>query len=109
MYLRGYFRPNQAQERGVYGRRQQLGAFGAYFRPNQARDRGVYGSRTTLAGLGAAPIAVDPTLLLWGVGALALGFFLFGTKAGPDLKKRKIARLASRREALTRQLRELEQ
>ena len=48
----------------------------SFYRPNQAISRGVYGRR--LSGLGQ--IEVDPTLLATGVGALALGMFLFGRK-----------------------------
>ena|SRR6266478_6183227 len=84
---------------------------GVYYRPNQALDRGVYGTRRTLAGFGQqlpSAISVNPTLLFWGGLALVAGMFLFGAKSGPQIKKRKIARLASRREALTRQLKELE-
>jgi hypothetical protein len=70
-----------------------------YFRPNYAMARGMY-------GLGQ--LEVDPTILLVGVGALALGMFLFGTKHGPKLRARKAARLRKRHAALGARLRELE-
>jgi hypothetical protein len=52
-----------------------------YFRPNFAMARGMYPGR----GLGrmgddTTAVAVDPTMLGIGIGALALGMFLFGRK-----------------------------
>lgn len=64
-----------------------------YFRPNFAMNRGNYPG-----SMGA--IETDPSLLLVGVGALALGMFLFGAKHGPRLRKRKAARLRRRLAAL---------
>ena len=83
------------------------------FRPNQAMNE-VYGGYVTksarLKGLGddTSNIPVNPQMLFVGIGALALGVFLLGGKAGPALKRRKIARLASQRESISRKLRELE-
>lgn len=83
------------------------------FRPNQAMNR-VYGGNPFLQGLGAPPVvsiaemkrvvplsglgdvAVDPKLLLGGIGLLAAGMFLFGTKKGPVLRQRRAARLRRR-------------
>lgn len=67
---------------------------GAY-RPNQAMERGFYPG---LQGMG--DLAVDPTMLIVGIGALALGVFLFGAKHGPRLRKRKAARLRRKLAAL---------
>jgi|SRR5579872_633838 len=52
-----------------------------YFRPNFAMARGMYPGRG-LGRLGddTTGIAVDPTTLGLGIGALALGMFLFGRK-----------------------------
>jgi len=50
-------------------------------------------------GMGA-DLAVDPKLLLTGVGLLAAGMFLLGGKHGPKLRKRKAARLRRRLAAL---------
>jgi len=47
-----------------------------YFRPNQAMARGFIPG----GGLGADPVALDPTTLGLGIGALALAAFLFGRK-----------------------------
>src|SRR5271168_5079548 len=51
-----------------------------YFRPNFAMARGLYPG----GGLGRmgddSSVEVDPSLLLYGIGALALGMFLFGRK-----------------------------
>jgi len=66
-----------------------------YFRPNQAMQRGF------IPGGGMGDFSVDPTTLGIGIGALALGMFLFGSKTGPALRRRKAARLR-------RKLRELE-
>jgi hypothetical protein len=58
-----------------------------FYRPNQAISRGVYGRR--LSGLGQ--IEVDPTLLALGIGALALGMFLFGKKKSGKRRRRNVA------------------
>lgn len=84
------------------------------YRPNQAMNR-VYGGNPFLHGLGAPPVvsiatmkrvvpvsglgedvAVDPKLLLGGIGLLAAGMFLFGTRKGPVLRQRRAARLRRR-------------
>jgi|HubBroStandDraft_6_1064221.scaffolds.fasta_scaffold17089_6 hypothetical protein len=53
-----------------------------YFRPNQAMARGMY------PGRGLGQLEVDPTTLGLGIGALALGMFLFGRKH-PKKRRRK--------------------
>lgn len=63
-----------------------------YFRPNFAMARGNY------PGGGLGQLEVDPSLLGIGIGALALGMFLFG---------RKHPKRARRRGRLRRALREL--
>jgi hypothetical protein len=45
-------------------------------------------------------VSVDPTLLIGGIGALALAFFMFGKKAAPVLIRRRRARLKSKLAAL---------
>lgn len=71
-----------------------------YFRPNFAMARGMYpGGGHSWNSMGQ--LEVDPTMLGLGIGALALGMFLFGSKHGPNLRKRKAARLRKK-------LRELE-
>src|SRR5882672_11700794 len=99
--------------------KQSPANLGEYFRPNQAMQR-VYGGYPGLSGLGAPPVlsiaqmkavrplsglggdvmstapvstgvAVDPKLLLGGLGLLAAGMFLLGGKHAPRLRKRKAA------------------
>jgi hypothetical protein len=68
-----------------------------YFRPNFAMARGLYpGAQSSNLG----QLAVDPTTLAIGVGALALGMFLLGSKKGPGIRKRRAARLRRRLAAL---------
>lgn len=66
-----------------------------YFRPNFAMARGNYpGGGHSWNSMGA--LEVDPTTLMIGIGALALGMFLLGGKHGPKLRRRKAARLRRR-------------
>jgi hypothetical protein len=75
-----------------------------YFRPNQAMNRGIYAERA----LGQELISGVPNwLLLVGGGLLAaaaLGFF--GARRRRVSKERRIARLAAQRAIATRELRE---
>lgn len=85
------------------------------YRPNQAMDR-VYagwsdpramGPLSGPRGLGAFDdeyMSVDPKLLFAGLGLLAAGMFLFGGRAAPKMRARKVARLKRRRDSLSRQL-----
>jgi hypothetical protein len=91
--------------------RRELNGLGA-LRFNRAVARGMYAlpfyeppPRQRLGNLGAQ---VDTTTLLLGIGALALGMFLFGGKVGPKLRKRRAARLRRRHVALGRRIAELE-
>lgn len=78
----------------------RLGAGAGSGRYNRAVDRSVYqlpflpfpgqGSR----GLGQ--ISADPTILFVGIGLLALGAFLFGSKHGPRIRRHRVARLRRR-------------
>jgi hypothetical protein len=80
----------------------------SYFRPNFAMARGNYPGNQTVGLPNLGQLSVDPTTLALGIGALALGMFLFGGKIGPKLRKRKAGKLRQRREALSRQISELE-
>jgi hypothetical protein len=53
-----------------------------YFRPNFAMARGLY------PGGGLGQLAVDPTMLGWGIGLLAAGMFLFGRKHPKRARRR---------------------
>lgn len=84
----GYYVPNAPRE---------LNGLGA-LRFNRAVARGMYTMpfrETTPAGqLGAfGEVAVDPGLLMWGLGALALGMFLLGGKHTPRIKQYRVRRL----------------
>lgn len=78
----------------------RLGAGAGSGRYNRAVDRGMYalpfvpfpgqGSR----GLGQ--ISADPSMLFLGIGLLALGAFLFGSKHGPRIRRHRVARLRRR-------------
>ncbi len=100
----------------MYLWQQKSPALLGFYRPNQAMNR-AYGTYPGLAGLGAPPVftipqlkrhltglgqdvAVDPKLLLGGIGLLAVGAFLFGAKKGPGLKRRRAARLRRRLAAI---------
>jgi hypothetical protein len=57
----------------------------SYFRPNFAMARGLYPG----GGLGRmGDVAIDPTMLGLGIGALALGMFLFGRKHPKRARRR---------------------
>jgi len=93
----------------MLGRLSRLGAgAGDSSRFNRAVARGMYAlpfqnaTAQGNAGLGRlGQISVDPTLLLGGIGLLALGMFLLGGKHMPKIRQRRAARLR-------RRLRELE-
>jgi hypothetical protein len=53
-----------------------------------------------MGDISTAGVAVDPKLMMAGVGLLAAGMFLLGGKHGPRLRKRKTARLRRRLAAL---------
>lgn len=58
-----------------------------YFRPNFAMARGLYpGGGHSWNSMGA--LEVDPTMLGLGIGALALGMFLFGRKHPKRARRR---------------------
>jgi hypothetical protein len=61
-----------------------------FYRPNQAIERGHYTGRR-LQGLGQTSVSLSP--LLVGIGVLAAGFFLLGSRTGPVLRRRRRARL----------------
>lgn len=63
-------------------------------------------SPTDSGGTFPSSISVDPALLLWGVGALALGSFLFGGRVEPQRKVREKVR-EKKRSYYQRKLREL--
>jgi hypothetical protein len=52
----------------------------SYFRPNFAMARGNYPGQQSVGAPNLGQLAVDPSLLAGGVGALALGMFLLGRK-----------------------------
>jgi hypothetical protein len=108
----GFYRPNQAMNHnyGGYGV-SGLGAPAVYSIAEMKRVRPMSGlahwknaSQSHIGpGMGddsASGVAVDPKLLLTGVGLLAAGMFLFGVKHGPRLRKRKAARLRRKLAAL---------
>lgn len=72
------------------------GGLRGYFRPNFAMARGNYpgGGHAFNSGLG--DLTVDPSLLGIGIGALALGMFLFGRKHPKRARKRGRLRRALR-------------
>jgi len=90
-------------------------ALGDYYRPNQAYDRGVFRGRTDLVPhLGqlpdlSQPVSVQPNLLLWGGLAALAAVWLWGAKSGPELKKRRLARMAAQRSRLSERIKELEE
>ena len=57
---------------------------------------------------GLGDLTVDPTLLLVGIGVLFVGAFMFGGKATPALRKRKVSRLKARRDKYSKRIAELE-
>lgn len=62
-----------------------------YFRPNQTMARGFIPG----GGLGddsTDGLTVDPTLLAWGIGALAVGAFLFGRKKPKSTRSGRVRR-----------------
>jgi len=79
------------------------------YRPNQAANRVYAGwaspreQGANLSGMGD-DVSVDPKLLLGGIGLLALGMFIFGGKAAPKMRARKVARLQQRRARISQQL-----
>ena len=68
-------------------------------------SRGLYQlpfvNATGQGGAGLGVLTADPTLLLGGIALLAAAMFLFGSKHGPRIRRRRVARLR-------RRLRELE-
>ena len=68
-----------------------------FFRPNQAINRGIYRAY----GMGQdTTAAVDLPTLALGVGALAAAFFLLGGKTIPKIRKRRVHRLRRKLAAL---------
>jgi len=82
-----------------------------FFRPNQALARKLYflgQDETTTANaqppaptptipiIPAGGLNVDPTMLIGGIALLAAAMFLFGTKKGPAIRRRRVARLRRR-------------
>jgi len=71
------------------------GAGGGRF--NRSVSRGMYRlpfvGAAGQGGAGLGQLAADPTLLLGGIALLALAMFLFGSKHGPRIHKRRVARL----------------
>lgn len=101
----GFYRPNQAMNT-VYVGYPGLAGLGAPPVVSIAQMKAVQplhglahwknvSQSHTGPGMGA-DLAVDPKLLLTGVGLLAAGMFLLGGKHGPRLRKRKAARLRRR-------------
>jgi hypothetical protein len=62
-----------------------------FYRPNEAVARGIYGRRY-LSGLGQDVSTNFPTLIL-GIGALAFGMYMLGEKRGPGRRAKHRARL----------------
>jgi hypothetical protein len=73
----------------VYGVRSASNLGGLGYRPSQAAQR-IFRQGMGDDGTG---IAVDPTLLLAGVGVLAVAMFMFGSKTYPARVRRRRARL----------------
>ena len=61
---------------------------------------------STIRGLG--DLTVDPTLLFIGIGVLFVGAFMFGGRATPALRKRKVSRLKAKRDRYSKRIAELE-
>jgi hypothetical protein len=106
--LLGFYRPNQAMNQvyGGYGV-SGLGAPAVLSIAQMKAVRPMSGlahwknASQSHSGPGmGADLSVDPNLLLAGVGLLAAGMFLFGSKHGPGLRKRKAARLRRKLAAL---------
>lgn len=55
-----------------------------------------------------AVVQVDTNWLLWGIGALALGMFLFGTKSEPKLRAQRESRRSKKISTLKKQIKALE-
>jgi hypothetical protein len=98
---------------------KQSPALLGFFRPNQAFDRGIYGMGCASCSLGdddsgtdaitgASPVSLDPTTLIAGVGLLFLGSFLLGGRTVPKIRKGRAKRLRKRRAALSKQISSLE-
>jgi hypothetical protein len=91
--LLGFYRPNQAANRVYSG--YGLSGLGAPAVLSIARMQAV----RPLSGLGD-DVTVDSSLLLPGIGLLAAAMFLFGSKHGPQLRKRRAARLRRKLQAI---------
>jgi hypothetical protein len=100
-----YLLPHQKKSDGYFPQNTKWGGTSALsgllpggglrgYRPNQAMDRGF------IPGLSGDPVSVDPAPLVVGIGLLAVGMFLFGSKHGPKIRKRKAARLRRQLAAL---------
>jgi hypothetical protein len=105
-----YFTPTpEAAQTAAYGRALMGQAPLGYYMPQFRRDLNGLGAmrfnRSVARGMYTLPfyeqapagtlgdLTVDPSMLLWGIGALALGMFLLGGRHVPRAKKRVAARL----------------
>ena len=86
-----------------------------FYRPNQAMNRQIYSGRVPLAGLGRAArrprlhglgdgVTFDPTLMLGGIGVLALAMFLLGGRAVPKIRARRRRSLERKRARLSERI-----
>lgn len=78
-----------------------------FYRPNQAVSQ-VYTMRSTLNGMGDDVTTSNVPLMIGGAVALAGAMFLFGSRTGPKLRKRKAARLRKQHDALGARIKQLE-
>lgn len=83
----------------LWGQRSPSNLGNLGFRPNQAVRRGNYGVQRVMQGLADdVSVSVDPTLLIAGIGVLALAGLLFaGKRAGRALGEYKSAVVATHR------------
>jgi hypothetical protein len=83
----------------LWGQRSPSNLGNLGFRPNQAVQRSIYGVQRAMQGLADdVSVSVDPTMLIAGVGVLALAGLLFaGKRAGRALGEYKSAVVSTHR------------
>lgn len=90
----------------LWGQRSPSSLGNVGFRPNQAVRRGNYGVQRVMQGLADdVSVLVDPTILIAGVGVLALAGILFaGRKAAGSVRTYRRKRIQRKRKKLQQQL-----
>jgi hypothetical protein len=91
----GFFRPNQAFDRGIYGLVGELGQDVLTDLSNS-----VSSAVNNAAGSLSAPVTLSPVVLLGGIAAIGLALFLIGGRAIPAARAAEASRLRKRISAL---------